>query len=256
MVFCFSGTGNSRYIAERLADALPDTLVDLNTKIKTQDVKTVQTGQNVILVVPTYAWRIPRIVSEWLCKTKLNGAARIWFVMTCGSEIGNAAKYNRQLSERKHLQYMGSKQIIMPENYIAMFGAPEDAEAREIAKRAEPDIAEAIKCVKEEQCLPAPRNNFYDRVMSAAVNPIFYPVFVKTNAFQTSTSCTGCGKCVRRCPMNNIELKDRKPVWGSSCTHCMACICHCPAEAIEYGKKSVGKPRYHFERLGIREITK
>ena len=145
MVFCFSGTGNSRYIAERLADALPDTLVDLNTKIKTQDVKTVQTGQNVILVVPTYAWRIPRIVSEWLCKTKLNGAARIWFVMTCDSEIGNAAKYNRQLSERKHLQYMGSKQIIMPENYIAMFGAPEDAEAREIAKRAEPDIAEAIK---------------------------------------------------------------------------------------------------------------
>ena len=124
MIFCFSGTGNSRYIAERLADALPDTLVDLNTKIKTQDVKTVQTGQNVILVVPTYAWRIPRIVSEWLGKTKLNGAARIWFVMTCGSEIGNAAKYNRQLSERKHLRYMGTKQIVMPENYIAMFGAP------------------------------------------------------------------------------------------------------------------------------------
>ena len=25
---------------------------------------------------------------------------------------------------------------------------------------------------------------------------------------------------------------------------CMACICGCPAEAIEYGKKSRGKPRY------------
>ncbi len=29
----------------------------------------------------------------------------------------------------------------------------------------------------------------------------------------------------------------------------MACICYCPAEAIEYGKKSIGKPRYHFEQL-------
>ena len=34
-----------------------------------------------------------------------------------------------------------------------------------------------------------------------------------------------------------------------NCTHCMACICYCPAEAIEYGKKSLGKPRYHFEAL-------
>ena len=251
MIFCFSGTGNSWYIAERLADALQDSLVNLNAKIKAQGVKTVQTGQNVVLVVPTYAWRIPRIVSEWLRKIKLNGAARIWFVMTCGSEIGNAAKYNRQLAVRKHLQYMGTKQIIMPENYIAMFGTPEDAEAREIVQRAEPDIAEAIRHVKEGQFFPAPRNNLYDLVMSATVNPIFYPVFVKANAFQTSATCIGCGKCVRRCPMNNIQLKDGKPVWGSNCTHCMACICYCPAEAIEYGKKSVGKPRYHFERLGI-----
>nr|WP_264291386.1 MULTISPECIES: hypothetical protein [unclassified Dorea] len=41
-------------------------------------------------------------------------------------------------------------------------------------------------------------------------------------------------------------------VYGNSadcdaCTHCMACICYCPAEAIEYGKKSVGKPRYHLD---------
>ena len=26
-------------------------------------------------------------------------------------------------------------------------------------------------------------------------------------------------------------------------------IKYCPAEAIEYGKKSLGKPRYHFEAL-------
>ena len=47
-------------------------------------------------------------------------------------------------------------------------------------------------------------------------------------------------------PLNNIRLENGKPVWGKHCTHCMACICYCPKEAIEYGKKSKGKPRYHF----------
>ena len=56
-----------------------------------------------------------------MCIRDRTGAERIWFVMDCGSEIGNAAKYNRQLAAQKHLRYMGTAQIIMPENYIAMF---------------------------------------------------------------------------------------------------------------------------------------
>ena len=46
----------------------------------------------------------------------------------------------------------------------------------------------------------------------------------------------------------NAGKMEYNSVWGSDCTHCMACICDCPAEAIEYGKKSVGKPRYTFEK--------
>ena len=106
MIFCFSGTGNSRYIARRFAEALKDTVVDLNAKIKAQDNSLIQTGKDVIIVVPTYAWRIPRVVSEWLTKTELASAECIWFVMDCGSEIGNAAKYNRSLAEQKQLHYM------------------------------------------------------------------------------------------------------------------------------------------------------
>lgn len=77
MIFCFSGTGNSRYIARRFAEALQDTIIDLNAKIKAQDNSLIQTGQDVIVVVPTYAWRIPRVVSEWLTKTQLTSAERI-----------------------------------------------------------------------------------------------------------------------------------------------------------------------------------
>ena len=250
MIFCFSGTGNSRYISRRIAEATQDTVVDLNRKIKEKDYSPLQTGSDVIVIAPTYAWRLPHIVSEWLERTELSGAERVWFVMDCGGEIGNAARYNCLLAEQKHLRYMGTAQIIMPENYIAMFNAPQVAEAAKIVEKAEPDIVKVIKSIQAEQEFQVPRNNLYDRIMSRIVNPIFYRVIVKSAAFRAKDTCTTCGQCVKNCPLNNIKLgADGKPVWGGDCTHCMACICYCPAEAIEYGKKSIGKPRYHFEGL-------
>ena len=252
MVLYFTGTGNSRYLARRIAEGLDMPLYDLNTCIKAGDTAPVQTGQDVVLVTPTYAWRIPRVVSQWLGNTELTGAERIWFVMDCGSEIGNAAKFNRILAEEKRLQYKGTAQIVMPENYIAMFKAPEKEEAESIVRAAEPAIADAIACLKEKKPFPAPRSNLYDRFMSSAVNPIFYRLFVKAAAFQVRDACIGCGQCADRCPLNNITIRAGRPVWGNECTHCMACICYCPTKAIEYGKKSVGKPRYHFEQLGSR----
>ena len=134
MVLYFTGTGNSRYLARRIAEGLEMPLYDLNACIKAGDTAPVQTGRDVVLVTPTYAWRIPRVVSEWLGKTELTGAERIWFVMDCGSEIGNAAGYNRKLAAQKQLQYMGTAQIIMPENYIAMFNAPRKEQARSIVE--------------------------------------------------------------------------------------------------------------------------
>ena len=249
MVLCFSGTGNSQYVAQRLADALSEPLLRLNDRIKSGDAAPLATGQRLILVTPTYAWRIPRLVEDWLLKTELPDAGQAWFVMTCGSEIGNAARYNRALCREKHLVYQGTAQIVMPENYIAMFNAPQADEARQIVAQAEPDIDRAIAAIAAGQPLPPPRSNLYDRFMSGPVNPLFYSLFVKDKAFTVGDACTGCGQCARLCPTNNITLQGGKPAWSGHCTHCMACICRCPTAAIEYGKKSLGKPRYHFASL-------
>lgn len=249
MVLYFSGTGNSRYAAQRIAAALGDELLSMNDRIKAEDTSPVKTDERLVIVTPTYAWRIPRLVESWLCRTEFPGARQAWFVMTCGGEIGNAAKYNHAICREKQLAYMGTAQIVMPENYIAMFNAPQAEEALQIIARAEPDIVRTISAIAASQAFPPPRHNLYDRFMSGPVNPIFYSFFVKAKAFTAGDACTGCGQCVRLCPTNNITLQNGRPVWGGDCTHCMACICHCPAEAIEYGKKSIGKPRYHFEAL-------
>lgn len=246
MILYFTGTGNSRYIAKRIAGYTGDEIVCMNDKIKQNDTRRIEHDKRCIFVVPTYGWRIPRIVEQWIRDTEF-AKARAWFVMDCGAQIGNAAKYIQRLCEEKGFAYMGTKQIVMPENYIAMFDAPQEAEAKLIMKKAEPVITETALTIKKGQAFPAPRRNIYDRFMSCAVNPLFYRMFVKADGFYADDKCTGCGRCEKLCPLNNIEIRNGKPVWGKDCTHCMACICQCPAEAVEYGKKSVGKPRYHCD---------
>ncbi len=244
MILYFSGTGNSRYAAKMLADLTGHGLVSLNEKIKQRDTRPVPADEGLVFVVPTYAWRLPRVVERWILATEFIGAGPAWFAMTCGDEIGNAGKYNQRLCAEKDFSYMGTAQIVMPENYIAMFDAPGPEEVKEIIRSAGPAIEQSARFIKDKEAFPLPRVGFADRIKSGLVNPAFYPLFVKAGAFTADAGCNGCGKCVRVCPLNNVTLAEEKPVWGETCTHCMACIAYCPTEAIEYGKKSVGKLRY------------
>jgi len=46
--------------------------------------------------------------------------------------------------------------------------------------------------------------------------------------------CTGCGECVKACPVNAISLKNKKAVIdGSICIGCATCIAVCPFAAID-----------------------
>lgn len=244
MILYFTGTGNSEYAAKRISRAIDDEATDLFDKIRRRDFSTLRSERPWVVVAPTYSWRIPRIVQEWLGQTALAGSRDIYFVMTCGGSIGNAGKYLEKLCDAKKLHYMGCAEIIMPENYIAMFSTPANDEALEIIRRSDSTIDNASLMIKGGKAFPQPAITFKDRMNSGIVNDIFYPVFVHAQKFYASDSCISCGKCVNVCPLENIRLKDRKPVWGKNCTHCMACICRCPVQAIEYGKHSVGLNRY------------
>ena len=158
MIFWFSGTGNSKYAAQRMAEALNEPMLCMNDRIQAHDTTAIETGERLVIVTPTYAWRIPRLVRDWLLQTELRGARQAWFVMTCGSEIGSADRYNRELCRVKGLSCMGTAQIVMPENYIAMFGVPQADEARRIVAKAEPDIDRAIAALREGLHFPPTRN--------------------------------------------------------------------------------------------------
>lgn len=243
MILFFTGTGNSKYVAKRLGDKLNDEVIDLFEKIRNSDYSQISSERPLIFVSPTYAWQIPHILKKWIKKTEFTGCKDVYFVMTCGGEIGNAGKYCEKLCREKGFSFKGIKEIVMPENYIAMFGAPDKGKALMIIEKAEPEIDKAADIISKGGFIKE-NVNAIDKIKSSVVNLAFYPVCVKDSDFKVEDSCIGCGLCAKLCPLGNIEMRGGKPYWVGNCTHCMACICHCPKEAIEYGKASVGQPRY------------
>lgn len=245
MILYFSGTGNSAYVAKNLADILEDSCISISDRIKKRNREKIESEKPLVFVVPTYAWRIPRVVEEWIEKMSFAGNEKVYFVMTCGDSNGNAGKYIQKLCLKKNFEYMGCQKIVMPENYLAMFPVPEEAEAVGIVRKADPLIYRAAEAIRNGQHFDEKKPSAVDRISSGIVNDIFYAFFVKDRKFYATDDCISCGKCVDACLLHNITMNDGKPEWNKKCTHCMACICDCPKEAIEYGKASKGRPRYH-----------
>lgn len=243
MIYVFSGTGNSSYAAKLISDCIGDRIVSLNEMIKRGE-DAVIPEERLIFVVPTYAWRIPRVISNWIEGAEFHAGQKAYFVMTCGGDIGAADRHLRKLCSKKNLEYMGCLETVMPENYIAMFDVPSEEEAKRSLERADKFIGNASGFIVSDQPFPERKTGVLDRVKSGVVNSLFYRFMVSAKKFRVNERCIGCGLCAQGCPLNNIAVTDGKPLWGNHCTHCMACICRCPEEAIEYGKTSVGKRRY------------
>lgn len=249
MILYFSGTGNSAFVARRIASVVEDEVISMNDRMREHDHRKIVSEKPLVFAVPTYGWRIPKLVEEWISKMTFEGNRKAYFVMTCGGDIGNAEKYIQKLCEKKHFEFMGCAEVVMPENYIAMFPVPGEEEAISIVKKAEPVIEETASAIREGFRLPSKTVSAVGKACSSVVNELFYPLFVKDRKFWATDACIGCGKCEKVCPLHNIRLKNGKPVWMKKCTHCMACISECPKEAIEYGKASKGKVRYRCPEI-------
>lgn len=244
LVLYYTGTGNSEYVAKRIGEQIEDEVINLFDKIRGHNYSEIHSDRPFVIVYPTYAWQMPRILRDFILQTVFTGNKHVYFVATCGDSMGNMPKYLPELCERKMFSYMGCAEVIMPENYIAMFNAPEKTKAVKIVKDADMVIKDIVDVIKHNGTIPKKKIGAFAKVSSGMVNTLFYPLFVSAKKFYATDACIGCGKCTRVCPLDNITLKEGKPAWGDQCTHCMACICKCPKEAIEYGSKSKGKPRY------------
>lgn len=245
MIVYFSGTGNSRWCAQLLADKLQDELLDCRGYIKNGIQAELISGKPWVFVAPTYAWQMPKLFLDFIRRSWLQGSQDAYFVMTCGSDIGEAAKHNCSLCNELKLNYKGTLPIAMPENYIALFNVPSEEKCKRMLEEAKPLLEAAAERILAGESLIEKKPSVLDKLKSGAVNKGFNQYYIKADKFYATSQCIGCGKCVSDCVLNNISLKTGHPKWGNNCSHCMACICGCPVEAIEYGSVSRGKRRYN-----------
>lgn len=245
MILYFSGTGNSQRAAVQMAEHLGDELVSINRQIKDGAAGTFSSERPWVFVMPTYSWRVPAVVEDWMQKARFEGSREAYFVLTCGGSVGNAAPYAARLCGRIGLRFRGLAEVVMPENYLALGPTPSAEECAAIMEAARPRIARLAELVRAGERFPAEPVTWVGKLESGPVNPLFYRFYVHDKGFSVSDACISCGKCAARCPLNNIELAGGRPVWKGTCTHCMACIAGCPAEAIEYKAISQGRHRHY-----------
>ena len=182
MILYFTGTGNSEYAAKKLAAALGEETMPLMERIRHNDTSPLESETPWIVCTPTYAWQLPHIVRDHLRRTLLRGSKEIYFVMTCGGEIGEAGKYAAELCGEKYLTYRGCARVIMPENYIVMFDVPDEAKARGIVAAADPMLDRLAELIRERKPFPQPKVSAADKLKSGVVNKAFYCLLYTSDA--------------------------------------------------------------------------
>lgn len=245
MIIFFSGTGNSRFIAEKIAEQTGDKTVDAAYYIRRKKGAHFTDSGPYVFIAPVYVSAPPVPFLQFLRHSAFPAGCPTYFVMTCAGGMAAAPWYCRKLSEEKGFSYMGTVEIDMPQNYLLFFKMHPPSHNREKVKNACTSLDSISDSIHSLTPLPEPAVKKWEIAATRMVLAPYYKHFMSAKGFRATKDCIGCGKCAAACPMSNISMEMHKPSWGSKCIHCMACINLCPKEAIEYGRHTRGKLRYH-----------
>ncbi|MBE6115163.1 MAG: (4Fe-4S)-binding protein [Erysipelotrichaceae bacterium] len=260
MILYFSATGNTEFIAKELAKRLDDECINLLERVKKNDHSPLYSKKPYIICAPVYVCEIPRFMTQYLKEQVFTGSKDVYCIFTSGGYAGISGVLAKSLFTAKNMIYHGHAEFKMPRNYVANDAYPM-LERPEIEKRIL-DSYEQLEKVASDilsgKKLTARHVFLFESIITIPFNPIWCKYKLTAKDFYVKENCIGCGKCERLCPLNNIKITDKKPVWGDQCTHCMACIGNCPVQAIEYGTITQNKDQYNFGkyRYVVNELKK
>lgn len=253
MIFYFSATGNSKYVAERIAEATGDRLISLHDALRERRYG-YQLGwdERIGFVVPVYFQGLPSIVTFFLEKLALGNVRDqyVYLVLTCGSSTGDAAGQFNKLFKKKGLTLSAQFGIQMVDNYIPMFRIPDREAQIQILDKAEEYIDEARRAIRARGI--GDYNRFQGPVpgLQTAVGYQPYAHGRSTKPFLVTDACIGCGLCREVCPCGAIALVDGRPQWRKKqCVNCLGCLHRCPTEAIRWKKPDEAQGRYFNPRV-------
>ncbi len=250
MIYYFSGCGNSRWLAEGLAEATQDRVCFIPETMKHNSVVELQSDERLGFVFPVYAWAPPEIVMQFVKRLQVSRVPTyLYLACTCGDEAGLTEKIFRKALRRKGWHLDAAFSFVMPETYINLPGFRLDTKENECSKlkAAEQrllDVAQRINR-KESPCSDM-KVGKASWLKSRIVQPLFQSCLITDRLFRAESYCVSCGECEAVCPVANIRLVEGKPKWRHRCVGCMACYHHCPVNAIQFGRHTKGKGQYYW----------
>ena len=101
MIFYFTGTGNSRWVAEALGTAFDEPLVSIADALnegKDENVYPLREREKVFFVFPVHSWGPAVLVSRFISRLILSGykGQEVYFVCTCGDDCGYTDRIMRK----------------------------------------------------------------------------------------------------------------------------------------------------------------
>ena len=183
MIFYFSGTGNTKWAASKLASATHEDLISIAPYMRADDSShtlaepfILKENERLGFVFPVHGWRVPKLVREFIGKMKVqreepdaernsasaeskasSASARIqpfaYCVCTAGDSIGlTIENLNEVISQNPSLQTLGitkvssSYSLIMPESYVGLPFMDVDPKEKEIWKKSKSAQELAVIC--------------------------------------------------------------------------------------------------------------
>jgi ferredoxin len=237
----FSGTGNTKYCIEHFLKLAGNDNGAVSIEAKNRD--DVFSGEDIIVFAyPICFSNIPKIVHDFIVEyRKQFYRRRVFIIATMGLFSGDGTGCSARLLKKYGAKIIGGLHIQMPDciGDEKMLKKSLD-ENKIIIKKAEEKIQLSVKRFIEGNPTKEGLNILYHIAGLLGQRLWFYG---KSTSYKNKPDidfkkCTGCGFCVKNCPMNNLEKVEEKIISKKRCTMCYRCVNHCPGKALTIlGKK-------------------
>jgi Pyruvate/2-oxoacid:ferredoxin oxidoreductase delta subunit len=252
-IYVYTGTGNSLWTARKLADHLDQSeLVPLK---QNSEESLPCDSDRIGLVFPVHIWGLPPPVIDFIHRLKAGPGQYFFAVAVNAGQVAATLIQLEDLLHARGLHLSCGFSMDLPSNYIPWGGA--------ISKEKQQDkFAAAIEKCEHIATIVTNKEELLPEKGPLWLNPIFSMIYRKTlpnvarmdKSFFADEKCTACGICTKLCPSRNIAITDGKPVWQHRCEQCFACLQWCPEEAIQYGRNTKNKKRYHHPEVSLKDI--